>query len=125
MKIATIVVRVLMGALLVFASVTYFFDLMPQPTQTGAIATVMGGFAASKYIFPLSKAIELLSGISFLSGKYMRLFNLVLLPITVNIFLIHVFLEPLSELPMALFLLLGNVFFIYKNWDSYKQIFVA
>lgn len=125
MRIATIIVRVLMGALLVFASLSYFLDLMPQPTPTGDLATVMAGFAASKYLFPLSKAIELLSGLSFLSGKYMRLFNVVLLPITVNILLIHVFLSPVSELPIALFLFLGNLFLIYRNWDSYKWVFTA
>lgn len=125
MRIATIIVRVLMGALLVFASLSYFLDLMPQPTPTGDLATVMAGFAASKYLFPLSKAIELLSGLSFLSGKYMRLFNVVLLPITVNILLIHVFLSPVSELPVALLLFLGNLFLIYRNWDSYKWVFTA
>jgi putative oxidoreductase len=125
MRIATIIVRVLMGALLVFASVTYFFNLFPQPQHTGALATVMAGFAASKYLFPLTKAIELLAGLSFLSGKYMRLFNIVLLPVTVNILLIHVFLEPLSELAPALLLLLGNLFLIYRNWDSYKWVFTA
>ena len=125
MRIATIIVRVLMGALLVFASLSYFLDLFPQPTLTGDLATVMAGFAASKYLFPLSKAIELLSGLSFLSGKYMRLFNVVLLPITVNILLIHVFLSPVSELPIAIFLFLGNLFLIYRNWDSYKWVFTA
>ena len=125
MRIATIIVRVLMGALLVFASLSYFLDLFPQPTLTGDLATVMAGFAASKYLFPLSKAIELLSGLSFLSGKYMRLFNVVLLPITVNILLIHVFLSPVSELPVALLLFLGNLFLIYRNWDSYKWVFTA
>ncbi len=125
MRIATIIVRVLMGALLVFASLSYFLNLFPQPTPTGDLATVMAGFAASKYLFPLSKAIELLSGLSFLTGKYMRLFNVVLLPITVNILLIHVFLSPVSELPIALFLFLGNIFLIYRNWDSYKWVFTA
>ena len=125
MRIATIIVRVLMGALLVFASLSYFLDLFPQPTLTGDLATVMAGFAASKYLFPLSKAIELLSGLSFLSGKYMRLFNVVLLPITINILLIHVFLSPVSELPVALLLFLGNLFLIYRNWDSYKWVFTA
>ena len=125
MRIATIIVRLLMGALLIFASVSYFFDLFPQPTLSGDLATVMAGFAASKYLFPLTKAIELLAGISLLSGKYMRLFNIVLLPITVNILLIHLFLEPLSELAPALLLFLGNVFLIYRNWDSYKWVFTA
>jgi hypothetical protein len=31
MKIATIVIRTLIGLLLLFASISYFFKLMPQP----------------------------------------------------------------------------------------------
>ena len=51
MKIATIIVRVLLGAMMLFASISYFFNLMgEQPEPTGDLATLMAGFMASKYI---------------------------------------------------------------------------
>ena len=124
MKIATIIVRVLLGLFLLFASLSYFFKFGEQPTPTGEMAVVMSGFMATKYLFPLAKVVELLSGLSYVSGKFMKLFNLVLLPVSVNILFINAFLAP-ENLPVALFLLIGNLFLIYTNWDSYKGIFSA
>jgi uncharacterized membrane protein YphA (DoxX/SURF4 family) len=124
MKIATIIIRVLLGLFLLFASLSYFFKFGEQPTPTGEMAVVMSGFMATKYLFPLAKVVELLSGLSYVSGKFMKLFNLVLLPVSVNILFINAFLAP-ENLPVALFLLIGNLFLIYTNWDSYKGIFSA
>jgi putative oxidoreductase len=124
MKIATIIVRVLLGLFLLFASLSYFFKFGEQPTPTGEMAVVMSGFMATKYLFPLAKVVELLSGLSYVSGKFMKLFNLVLLPVSVNILFINAFLAP-ENLPVALVLLVGNLFLIYTNWNSYKGIFSA
>ncbi len=122
MKITTIIVRILLGALMLFASISYFFNLGEQPKPTGDMATVMGGFMATKYLFPLVKIIELLAGINLVTGKFIKLTLLVLLPISVNIFLIHAFLSP-KDLPIALFVILANLFLIYRNWSSYKHLF--
>ena len=124
MKIATIIIRVLLGLFLLFASLSYFFKFGEQPTPTGEMAVVMSGFMATKYLFPLAKMVELLSGLSYVSGKFMKLFNLILLPVSVNILFINAFLAP-ENLPVALFLLIGNLFLIYTNWNSYKGIFSA
>ena len=124
MKIATIIIRVLLGLFLLFASLSYFFKFGEQPTPSGEMAVVMSGFMATKYLFPLAKVVELLSGLSYVSGKFMKLFNLVLLPVSVNILFINAFLAP-ENLPVALFLLIGNLFLIYTNWETYKGIFSA
>ncbi len=89
MKIATIIVRVLLGAMMLFASISYFFNLGEQPAPTGDMATLMGGLATSKYMFPLVKAIELVAGLMLVSGKFVKLGTVLLMPISVNIFLIH------------------------------------
>ncbi|MEC4048791.1 DoxX family protein [Flavobacterium sp. SUN046] len=124
MRIATIIVRLLLGALFLFASITYFFDLIKAPEPTGALATIMGGFVATKYLFPLAKSIELLAGISLVTGKFMKVSLLILLPITVNIFLILAFANP-KDLPIGAFVLVANLFLIISNWNSYKYLFTA
>ncbi len=124
MKIATIVVRILMGALLLFASIAYFFKLFPEPEITGNLKTFNEGLAASGYMMNLVKTIELLCGLAFISGKFVRLANLVLLPVSVNIILVHLFLDP-ANIGAGAFLFLGNIFLIYRNWSSYKELFKA
>jgi hypothetical protein len=38
-----------------------------------------------------------------------------------NIFLIHTVTQ-VSDLPVAIFVLVANVFLIYANWDGFKEI---
>lgn len=123
MKIATIIVRVLIGLLLLFASITYFFNIGPaQPAATEEFKVFSTGLITSVYIFPLAKAVELLCGLSFLSGKYVTLANILILPITINILLINYFLSP-QNLPIAITMFIGNLFLIYRYWDNYKSVF--
>jgi uncharacterized membrane protein YphA (DoxX/SURF4 family) len=124
MKIATIMIRSLIGLLLLFASISYFFHLLPEPPLTGNMKLFNDGIKASGYLMPLVKTIELICGLAFITGKFNTIANIVLLPISINIFFTHVFLAP-EGIPVAAFLLLGNIFLIYTKWDSYKGLFKA
>jgi putative oxidoreductase len=124
MKITTIVIRTLIGLLLLFASIGFFLKLMPEPTTTGDFKAFEVGLVASTYLMPLAKSIELLCGLSFVSGKYVTLANILILPITVNILFINFFLTP-EGIPIALFMFIGNLFLIYRHWNNYKSVFVA
>ncbi|WP_293890200.1 DoxX family protein [Flavobacterium sp.] len=122
MKIATIVIRVLIGLLLLFASISFFLKLVPEPVTTGDFKAFQLGLVASTYLMPLAKAIELLCGLSYVTGKYVTLANIIILPITINILLINYFLAP-EGLPIAIPIFLGNLFLIYRYWDNYKTVF--
>jgi uncharacterized membrane protein YphA (DoxX/SURF4 family) len=122
MRIAILIIRILLGAFMVFASVSYFFNLIEAEAPTGNLLTFMTGIMASKYLLPLAKAVELIAGISLLSGKFMKVTLLALLPISINIFLIHTVTQ-LSDVPVAIFVLGSNLFLIYAHWNSYKVLF--
>ena len=124
MKITTIVIRILIGLLLLFASIGFFLKLMPEPASTGEFQAFQVGLVASTYLMSLAKSIELLCGLSFVSGRYVTLANLLILPITVNIVFINFFLTP-EGIPLALFMFFGNLFLIYRYWNNYKSIFIA
>ena len=124
MKIATLIVRILVGGLMLFASLSYFFKFGEQPAPVGDMKTVMEGFMASKYILPLAKSVELIAGLTIISGKFMKIGAVILVPVTLNILLINVFMMP-EGIPIAAALFVGNLFLMYTNWDSYKGIFTA
>ncbi len=124
MRIATIIVRLLLGALLLFASISYFFHLMPEPVFTGNMKTFNDGIAASGYLMPLAKVVELITGLTFVTGKFMKIGAVIAVPVTLNILLINVFMMP-EGIPIAAALFVGNLFLIYTNWESYKGIFTA
>lgn len=124
MKIAVAIVRVLMGLLFLFASITFLFNLVPQPEITGVMKTFNDGLAASIYLFPTVKVIELLCGIAFVTGFFVPLASVIIAPIIVNIFLVHAFLAP-EGLPIAIFLVFANSVVAYSNWKIYRPLFKA
>lgn len=120
MKIATIVVRVLLGLMMAFAGAVFLFKLGPQPVLTGPMKTFFEGMNASGYLLPVVKAIELVCGLALITGFFAPLATVVLFPITVNIVLVNVFLAP-EQIPMAIAILVANLFlaFVYrKNYES-------
>ena len=124
MKIAVIIIRVLMGLLFVFASVAYFFKLVPEPEQQGAMLAFSKGMEAAVYIMPVVKAIELLCGIAFLVGRFVPLATVVIFPIMFNILFVNIFLAP-QGLIMAVLLFAFNLFLAYAYRKHYEGLFAA
>ncbi len=124
MKIAMIIVRSLMGLLFLFASIAYFLKLYPQPELTGSMKIFNAGMEASVYLIALVKAVELICGIAFVSGRFVTLAVVLIAPIIVNIFCVHAFLDP-KGLPVAIFLIIGNLFLAYGHRERYRALFSA
>ncbi|WP_028978332.1 DoxX family protein [Sporocytophaga myxococcoides] len=120
MKIATIVVRVLLGFMMAFAGAAFLFKLGPQPVLAGPMKTFFEGINASVYLLPLVKVIELVCGLALITGFFAPLATVIIFPVTVNIVLVNVFLAP-EQIPMAIAILAANLFlaFVYrKNYES-------
>lgn len=124
MKIASIIVRILMGAMFAFASAAFFLKLFDTPEVTGSVKIFNDGIAASIYLMPTVKVFELLCAIAFLSGRFVPLATVVIFPIILNIFLFHAFLDS-SGLLMAALLLAGNLFLAYYHRKNYKGLLVV
>lgn len=124
MKIAMIIVRTLLGLLFIVSSIVYFlmvFGVFPMPEIDGAIKTFNEGLAASGYFFTLLKVTELICGILLITGRFVTLALVVLSPIIVNIFLVHLFLDR-TGLPVAIFVVLANIFLAWYHWDAFKPL---
>lgn len=113
-----------MGLMFIFASITYFFNLIPAPEMTIPVKTFNEGMAASGYLFTLLKVTELLCGIAFLLGRYVALACVAIAPVIINILLFHAFLGP-EGLPIPIALFAGNIFLAYANWDKYRPLLTA
>ena len=122
MKIFSNIVRILMGGLFLFSSIAYFFNLIPQPEHTGAMKVFAEGLIASRYIFPVVKVVEFLCGIAFVSGFFVPSALVLIAPIVVNIFFIHLFLD-LSGLPVAIFLVFACLFLAHIHREKFLPFF--
>lgn len=122
MKIAVIIIRVLLGAMYLFASISYFAKYMPEaPKLSPDQITFMSGVMASVYLMPLIKVTELLCGIMLLIGRTAPLAAIIIFPVTLNIFLYHAFLGP-KELPMVAVMLIFNLFLLFTYRQKYLPI---
>lgn len=124
MKIAVIITRILMGGMFLFASIVVLFNLVPHPELTGKVKVFMDGIAATGYLLTMLKIFELVCGAAFLLGRFVPLAAVVIFPIILNILMFHIFLEP-SGLPIAILLMIGDLFLAYYYRDKYKPLFVA
>jgi uncharacterized membrane protein YphA (DoxX/SURF4 family) len=126
MKIAMIIVRTLMGLLFIFASVVVLFNLMgPPPECPIEIARKFNeGMFAPPYFVKVLKITELLCGIAFVAGRYVPLATIVIAPVIINIFLYHAFVDT-SGLPVAVFLVVANIFVAYYYRKSYAGLLAA
>ncbi len=124
MKIAIIIVRILMGLMFLFASIVVLFNLMPHPEMKGNAKLFMDGIMATGYFMPLLKVTELACGLALVAGRFVPLATVVIFPITLNILFYHVFVAP-EGLPVAIPLMLANLFLAYACRKNYKTLLAA
>src|SRR5687768_7874169 len=121
MKIAMVIVRTLVGLLFVFGAVAFFFSLVTPPPMEGPIKTFNEGLAASGYFFTLLKVTELVCGILLLSGRFVPLALVILSPVVINIFMVHLLLDR-SGLPVAIFLVAAFIFLAYYYRKAFAPL---
>jgi putative oxidoreductase len=121
MKIVMIIVRTLMGLLFLLASIVVLLNLVPKPELTGITKAFNEGLESVGYFIPLLKIAELLCGIAFVTGYFVPLATVVIAPIIVNIFMFHAFIDR-TGLPVAIFLVIANIFVAYYYRDRYAGL---
>lgn len=108
-----LIFRVLFGFIFFASGLVGLLNLVPMPTDLPeALVTFNSGLMASKYFFPLLKATETVCGLLILIGWFVPLALIILAPITLNIFLVHLFLAP-DGMPLAIAL---GAFQIYLSF---------
>lgn len=126
MKIAIIIVRTLLGLLFVFSAVVILFNVqMEQPKLSPNAATFMTGLMATGYFMKLLKITELICGLLLIVNRWAPLATVALFPISVNIFFYHAFLTEPKEIPMAVIVLLANLFLAYAYRKNYVGLLEA
>jgi hypothetical protein len=124
-RFAPHVARVLMGALFTFAGLNGFFNFVPPPKDINAdVATLMGAFRKSGYMFPMIAGTQLLVGILLLVNRFVPLAVVLLAPVVVNIVLLHVFLDR-AGLGIAIIVLVLELFLVWSYRAAYRPMLAA
>ena len=145
--IFNLVLRLLLGGMLVLGGIEKFEKPIPTPTsqieqvKSGKLTTenvkvlkiknYIFGMKQTNYFWQFLGIIEIAFGLLLISQVFGLLGAIMALPVTINIFLFHVFLEgdEVSELIECGLILAVNIWLIayeYKRWKGIifsKQIF--
>jgi len=119
---ATKVLQIILGILLVVFGLNGLFQFMPMPEFSAAGGAFMGALAATGYMFPFIIVVQLLVGILLLVNRFVPLALIILAPFSLNILLFHVFLDLPSIVP-ALLVTVLNMYMGYAYFDAYKPLF--
>src|SRR5881396_4102065 len=121
MKIATVIVRVLLGLMFVVFGSNIFLHFLPMPPLP---ATLAGDFSKalmqSHYIYVIGM-LQVIGGLLLLIGRYVPLGLTLLGPVIVNILLFHIFLEP-SGLPMAIIVAVLALFLLWRYRTNFAGL---
>jgi putative oxidoreductase len=119
MKIATLAARIILGLAFLVFGLNFFLHFIPNQPMPDAAGAFIGALIGSGYLFTVVKVVEVVCGAAILANFKMPLALVVLFPVTLNIFLFHAFLAK-DGLPIAIILLVAQLFLAYQNRDAYK-----
>ena len=121
MKIATIIVRGLLGLMFVVFGSNIFLHFIPIPEQKPSMATDFSkALMESHYVYVVG-FLQVAGGLLLLIGRYVPLGLTLLGPVIVNILLFHIFLEP-TGLPMAIIVAALALFLLWRYRTNFAGL---
>lgn len=125
MKYAVWVVRLLFAAWMIPAGLNHFVPIFPQPMGSQPLSHELIVALLDSHLFDLVKAVELVAGISVLTGIYTPLALIVCMPVSFCVFYWDTPLEGWTS-RAAVYgcsVLICNLFLCLVHWRSYRAMF--
>lgn len=98
------------------------FDFIPLPPVPEEATSFMKSLSATGYILPVVGVFEIFIGVLLLLRKWVPFALLLLVPITFNVLLFHLFLNMSGILP-AIITAVITIILIFKYWKAYRPLF--
>jgi len=114
MKTGALVARVFLGGMFVISGINGFFHFIPT---TSFIATMVG---AGDFFYVI-KFFEIAIGAMILTGIYMPIALIMLIPISVDIFMFHMS-RGMSGVPIAFMIIFAHFFMIYIHRERFETM---
>ncbi len=124
MKIVSLVLRVLLGIALVVFGANKFFGFIAPLSLPAEAEFIFSAFLKSGYVLEAVGVVEVLVGVLLLINRYVALALVVLMPISINIILFHLALDPGNVGP-GIFVFATNVYLMVLHIGKYKPLLQA
>ncbi|MES2627438.1 MAG: DoxX family protein [Bacteroidota bacterium] len=121
-KIILFVLSLLFGLLFINSGLNKLFQYMPVPEDMPeSTMKVMNALMEIGWLMPLVAIVEIIGGILVITNRFRALGAIMLFPIVIGIVCTHVFNMP-EGLPVAIVVLLINLWQIYENREKYMPL---
>jgi len=121
MKIATIIVRVLLGLIFVVFGSNAFLRFLPMPPlPQGVAGEYLHAFFASGYVYVIG-GFQVIGGLLLLIGRFVPLGLTILAAIIINIWCFHLLMAP-EGLPPAILVTILELFLVWRYRDAFVGI---
>lgn len=109
-----LILQIILGLFLLVMGLNKFIpaELVPMPEMSEPAAEAMAAFAATGYIMPMVAITEIVVGVLLLVRLCVPLAFVLLAPLSVNIVLFHLFLDPATILFAAMVATLNLAFLV-------------
>jgi len=124
MKKLVTTTRILLGLIFTVFGLDFFLHFMPAGAVSEAGGAYLEALFNTGYMFPVIKSIELGAGLLLLTGYRPQLGLALLAPITFNIALYHLFLDP-NGIILGMLVAALEVFLLWAYRDAFKSLFQA
>ncbi|MDQ7084348.1 MAG: DoxX family membrane protein [Sulfurovum sp.] len=115
-------IQILAGLMLIMFGMNKFLHFIPMPPPPAELGAYLGALMATGYLMTLVAIIEIGAGISFLLNKYTALMAVILMPVMVNAFLAHLFLD-ISGIGGSLMLTVFTIVVMIRHKEAYTGMF--
>src|SRR5262249_34985749 len=114
--------RIVLGLMFFVFGLNGFFHFLPMGQHEGPAGAFLGALAATGYMFPLIKGVEVIAGALLLAGRYVAFALTLLAPVVVNIIAFHLFLEP-SSIGIPLIAIVLGAYLAWTERARYAPLF--
>jgi uncharacterized membrane protein YphA (DoxX/SURF4 family) len=120
----TTILRVILALGLILFGLNKFLGFMPMFEMPPAAANFIESMQNIGYVFYVVALLEVVIGLLLLFKKWVPFALILLAPISFNILLFHLFLD-ISDIWVAIIIVVINIVLIYKYWKWYRPMFQA
>jgi len=121
LKIASLIARLLLGALMVFAGANHLFNFLPkQPMPPGVAGQFLAAMIATGYMYIVG-VCEVVPGLLLLVNRFVPLALAVLGPVIVNIFIVNLLMAP-KALPVAILVIILWILAAYRARTAFLPL---
>lgn len=118
----TTLLRIILALILLVFGLNKFIGFIPAPELPEEAASFMNSLLDTGYVLYFLGILEIFIGILLLLKKWVPFALLVLVPISVNILMFHIFLD-LPDILQAIVVVGLNAVLIIRYWKAYTPLF--